>query len=335
MAYDVEKLNMVSSGKNTAGGTIWSYVQTDDTLATITASAYFNDASIKVAINDLMFIVGSDNKDLFVVTALSPNVTVEILAITPPLQIGSSSSYYEASGTFNAMEFYLQDVGTSSKLKSFYSILKAGGSGSSTELMNNYHQVDIPTSESIRTATNFYGKIKLVNGSTLTTHAQGIVSELDFPIGSSLPSTTMANFHAIYSNNEASTGFSLPNQKDGCFVAESNKDYGPAGGMFVAVQSSTVGIINAAFKISNKASLPGTGFNYGFDLTNADSGGETVEIADIRLNAGMHIRSGAGAPSGAAPQGSLYLRTDGSSTSTRMYVATNAVGGWTNLVTAT
>lgn len=44
------------------------------------------------------------------------------------------------------------------------------------------------------------------------------------------------------------------------------------------------------------------------------------------------IYFGSGAPTISAPQGSLYLRTDGSSTSTRLYVNTN--GSWTNVTTA-
>lgn len=43
---------------------------------------------------------------------------------------------------------------------------------------------------------------------------------------------------------------------------------------------------------------------------------------------------GSGAPTLAAAQGSLYVRTDGSSTATRLYVNTNGSTTWTNVVTA-
>jgi hypothetical protein len=46
------------------------------------------------------------------------------------------------------------------------------------------------------------------------------------------------------------------------------------------------------------------------------------------------ILAGSGVPTASAPVGSLYLRTDGSSTSTRLYVATTTGGVWTNVVTA-
>lgn len=46
------------------------------------------------------------------------------------------------------------------------------------------------------------------------------------------------------------------------------------------------------------------------------------------------IYFGSGAPTISAPQGSIYLRTDGSSTSTRLYVNTTGSTTWTNVTTA-
>ena len=45
----------------------------------------------------------------------------------------------------------------------------------------------------------------------------------------------------------------------------------------------------------------------------------------------VSLEAGAGAPSHAAAKGSLYIRTDGSSTSTRVYVCSVATGTWVNL----
>jgi hypothetical protein len=42
-----------------------------------------------------------------------------------------------------------------------------------------------------------------------------------------------------------------------------------------------------------------------------------------------------GAPTLSAAKGSLYLRADGSSATTRMYVNTDGATGWTNVATAT
>lgn len=52
---------------------------------------------------------------------------------------------------------------------------------------------------------------------------------------------------------------------------------------------------------------------------------------------GLHIMSGSGSPNGivTALQGSLFLRSDGSSTSTRAYINTNGASAWTAITTAT
>lgn len=57
----------------------------------------------------------------------------------------------------------------------------------------------------------------------------------------------------------------------------------------------------------------------------------------VTLGAGTApaICFGSGVPTISAPQGSIYLRTDGSSVATRLYVATNSAGAWTNFVSAT
>jgi hypothetical protein len=54
------------------------------------------------------------------------------------------------------------------------------------------------------------------------------------------------------------------------------------------------------------------------------------------INIGVKVISGAGTPNAVvtAAQGSLFLRTDGSSTSTRAYINTDGATAWTNLVTA-
>ena len=51
--------------------------------------------------------------------------------------------------------------------------------------------------------------------------------------------------------------------------------------------------------------------------------------------ASFGIYYGSGAPTVSAAQGSLYLRSDGSTTATRLYVNTNGTTGWTNFTSAT
>jgi hypothetical protein len=62
------------------------------------------------------------------------------------------------------------------------------------------------------------------------------------------------------------------------------------------------------------------------------AGGAASFLATTTANLGIFI--GSGAPTVSAAQGSIYLRTDGSSTSTRLYVNTNGSTTWTNVTTA-
>lgn len=68
------------------------------------------------------------------------------------------------------------------------------------------------------------------------------------------------------------------------------------------------------------------------DNNTATAGGAVaVKIGQLEV---LGIYFGSGAPTVSAPQGSLYLRTDGSSTSTRAYINTNGSTTWTAITTA-
>ena len=49
---------------------------------------------------------------------------------------------------------------------------------------------------------------------------------------------------------------------------------------------------------------------------------------------GIGFSAGTGAPSFTAQKGSLYVRTDGSSSSTRLYINTDGATTWTSITTA-
>lgn len=59
-----------------------------------------------------------------------------------------------------------------------------------------------------------------------------------------------------------------------------------------------------------------------------------MQAVQLSSTSGLGIYVGSGAPTISAAQGSIYLRTDGSSTSTRLYVNTNGSTTWTNVTTA-
>lgn len=66
--------------------------------------------------------------------------------------------------------------------------------------------------------------------------------------------------------------------------------------------------------------------------TQTTAGGATGALIGSTGTLGVYF--GSGAPTVSAAQGSLYMRTDGSSTSTRLYVNTTGSTTWTNVTTA-
>lgn len=74
--------------------------------------------------------------------------------------------------------------------------------------------------------------------------------------------------------------------------------------------------------------------NNGFVSLNNDAvvaGGAPI-LLGTASSVGVYV--GSGAPTVSAAKGSLYLRTDGSSTSTRAYINTDGATTWTNITTA-
>lgn len=68
--------------------------------------------------------------------------------------------------------------------------------------------------------------------------------------------------------------------------------------------------------------------------TNLNNPGQLITGQALSVQAGVVIFAGAGAPSFTATKGSLYLRTDGSTTSDRAYINTDGSTTWTSVTTA-
>jgi hypothetical protein len=68
--------------------------------------------------------------------------------------------------------------------------------------------------------------------------------------------------------------------------------------------------------------------------TAVTAGGSLLGLL-ISSTAGLGVYAGSGLPTISAAQGSLYIRTDGSSSTTRLYSNTNGTTGWTSVTTAT
>jgi hypothetical protein len=69
-------------------------------------------------------------------------------------------------------------------------------------------------------------------------------------------------------------------------------------------------------------------------LSAIPAGGSQSQSLNFSSTANFGVFYGSGVPTLSAAQGSLYLRSDGSSTSTRMYVNTNGSTTWTAVTTA-
>lgn len=163
-----------------------------------------------------------------------------------------------------------------------------------------------------------------------------------FPISTSSTGTiqmTMCNSNTGFNNAVAilynGTG-------GGGFVTGSYFNSGTASTISVGA-GATLDVHNCVISSSNTNAITGAGTLiytvnsfYGSSSTVNTTTQTVLTIGPrLKIGNGAQIISGSGSPSGSitAPKGSLYLRTDGSSTSTRAYINTNSGTTWTAITT--
>lgn len=139
--------------------------------------------------------------------------------------------------------------------------------------------------------------------------------------------TAVAGYGEFGMNSPSFTGtgsFSLPNVT---YVNSVTTDLvlGSSGGASVRLVSGTVASDAATVTTSNIFTAAPIA---------VPAGGSTSARLGLSSAATLGIYFGSGVPTVSAAQGSLYIRTDGSSTSTRMYINTNGATTWTNVTTA-
>lgn len=100
---------------------------------------------------------------------------------------------------------------------------------------------------------------------------------------------------------------------------------------FTWKDKSSVGSLMA---LDTSGNLSNTGSATAASATAITAGGSAGKGFLVSSTANFGIFFGSGAPTISAAKGSLYLRSDGSSTSTRIYVNMDGGTTWTNLVTA-
>lgn len=91
---------------------------------------------------------------------------------------------------------------------------------------------------------------------------------------------------------------------------------------------------DSAYANIQVASALATTFCYAGNTSSVVAGGTNAYGFKLSSTASLGIFCGSGAPTLSAAQGSVYIRTDGSSVSTRLYVNTDGATTWTNVTTA-
>lgn len=117
-------------------------------------------------------------------------------------------------------------------------------------------------------------------------------------------------------------------------MSQKLEDYFPpiqSAGINTAKNISTTGTLATGAQTTTGANSA-TGSVTAASGTAAVAGGSTTGFQIG--SGGVGLFWGSGAPSISAAQGSLYLRTDGSSTSTRLYVNSNGSTTWVAITSA-
>ena len=109
-------------------------------------------------------------------------------------------------------------------------------------------------------------------------------------------------------------------------------DQAISGGSLDATPIGATSTSTGAFTTITGASNSVTGTDTARSGTAITAGGQSAFLATSTAGFGIYL--GSGAPTVSAAKGSLYLRSDGSSTSTRMYVNSDGATTWVAVTTA-
>lgn len=182
-----------------------------------------------------------------------------------------------------------------------------------------------PVLSVISSATNENLSIQAKGTGTISiaTVSSGTVS-----IGSALVVSKVASA-AFNVGANGSTNPVLVVNSNTASVATGISVIGAAAGAGVAVNAISSGT-NEALQLNGK----GTGNVVIQAATATPAGGSGTAALLFGTTSGFGVYYGSGAPTVTAAQGSLYIRSDGSSTSTRLYVNTTGSTTWTNFTSA-
>lgn len=186
-------------------------------------------------------------------------------------------------------------------------------------------------------------RVVALTSGTFTADANGFASNEVAPIFIPIGIVTASTAQAISSTSAQALAVGANGTTNPVFSVNANTASVATGLTVIGAAAGSgvnLGVISSGTNESVTITPKGTG-----TLTIASPGklvvAATLTAGGLVTNyvqvatSGPLIYSGSGAPTiSAAVQGSIYLRSDGSSTSTRLYVATNTSGTWTPVTTA-
>ncbi len=186
-----------------------------------------------------------------------------------------------------------------------------------------------------------------------STTAAGSFTALSASGTSTLALTNISNLTSITKSGNSTQILLALRNSDGTAsgAGQTRLDFGNDLGTnkaTIGLNASTHATKPGWFEILNQANSPlylGAGGNSTMFIastgavsilsTTAPPAGGTASIGlSMSSTANLGIYFGSGVPTLAAAQGSLYLRTDGSTIATRLYINTTGSTVWTNVVTA-
>jgi hypothetical protein len=183
---------------------------------------------------------------------------------------------------------------------------------------------------------------RIVAGNQTLTTAQDVNITSDSAAGTNvwIESKLTTGFASLLTGNTAFTnynqfitfGTAYPSNRFGTITGAGLNEFSAQGTLVIG----TVPASTLYFGTNNvvRAQISSGGDFTIASLTATPAGGSTAARLLFGTTSGFGIYYGSGAPTVSAAQGSIYLRSDGSSTSTRMYVNTTGSTTWTNVTTA-
>jgi len=198
--------------------------------------------------------------------------------------------------------------------------------------------------------SNIFTYCRIENSGASTTNSTlsngSLISKFngfDFPITTSGSNADWISNYTSIGNNQNVTAFTHNSTASNSSMRQDNFFSGSASNISIGA-GATLRIYGSTFQSQNTNVITGSGtlFYSGLSFGETSSGiNVTTQNVEgmgprIQLDGGAQLMSGSGSPSGAvtAPKGTLYLRTDGSSSSTRAYINTNSGTSWTAITTA-